>query len=100
MKMIKLTPIEYPQLGDSFIHYFIENDTQKARAFFKERGHTFSCGGNGGTLCEQDKDPIVWIRSKRYDVVLHEMIHAVFHVMKNIGINNVDTLEIQEIFYL
>ena len=93
-----MTPIEFPQLSDCFIHYFIQSDREKAREYFKTKGYTFDCHGNGGTLCEQHEDPIIWLLSKRYDVVLHEMIHAVFHMLKNIGIEKVDTLEIQEIF--
>ena len=96
--MIKLTPIEYPQLSSSFIHYFIEPSLEKGNKWLKEKGYDFELNGAGLTIGERDKDAIIWLRSKRYDVVDHECIHATFHLFKNIGIKNFDNLETQEMF--
>lgn len=87
-KPIQLTPIEFPVLGDSFIHYFVEPDRQRACDFVrtKRRGHGIEqFGGQGITFCKDMQDPIVWLQNRKPHVVAHEMIHAVRHMFSALG---------------
>lgn len=86
-KEIELTPIEFPEIH-SFIHFFIEPNRDRAAKFLKERYgmEEYYATGDGVTLSWPDKDPVVWLKHKRPDTVAHEMLHAVLHMLDNIGL--------------
>lgn len=91
-KPTELTPIEFHPT-DSFIHYFIEPNSDKASDFLRKRGHKKFADhteGNGLTILYEGEDPIVWLRHKRPDTVAHEMIHAVMHMLRNLNIRQID----------
>lgn len=95
-KELQLTPIEFPQF-DAFIHYFIENDREKAREFLLSKGYEHEIRGSGLTVCYKGRDPLVWLHDKRPHVVAHEMIHAVLHIFRGIGHDSI-TRDNDEIF--
>lgn len=97
-KKIEFTPIEFPQFSDSFIHFAIESDREKINLSLKERGYDYIFKGEGLTVAEEGKDAIIILRSKRTDVAVHEATHAVFHLMSNMGIKDMGSQEIQEIY--
>lgn len=89
-KKIELTPIEFPQIN-GFIHYFIESDIGKAKEYLdsKKNFPKEQLLGNGATLFMSDGNPIVWLRVKRPDIIVHEMIHAVMGLFDGIGIEKI-----------
>jgi hypothetical protein len=95
-KKIQLTPIEFPMF-DTYIHYFVTDDMAIATAFMKERGYDYVAHGYGCTLVSKQRDPIVWLKNKRPDIVAHEMIHAVFNIFKELGQHEI-TKDNDEIF--
>ena len=81
---IKLKVIDYKTI-DSKVKYFIESDKQKVHEFLKTKGFNHVIDGKGVTICKKDKNPIIWLATKRPDIVAHEMIHAIIHLFKEIG---------------
>lgn len=95
-KQLQFIPIEFPVVR-AFIHYFIEHDHKKAQKFLLDKGYDCEISGSGLSICKKDKDPIVWIRSKKAHIVAHEMIHAVSHMFDNLGISRM-TADNEELF--
>lgn len=96
MKKIQLIPIEFPAL-DAFIHYFIESDRTKAQEYFKKRFEYNEPLGSGLTWYRDCRDPIVWMSSKKPDIVVHEMIHAIIGIFTRCGHNKI-TNDNEELF--
>lgn len=96
-KELQFTPIEFPQLGDAFIHYFVEKDYKKAQTFLLEKGYDYQIKGSGLTIVTKGKDPIVWMKNRKAHIVAHEMIHAIRHILKGLG-NDTITDDNDEIF--
>lgn len=96
--MISLIPIEFDPTGD-IIDYFIEPDYKKAMEFLREKGYCRDrdISGSGLTICSGRKFPLVWMRSRRPDIVAHEMIHAVMYLFSNMGIDKI-TDDNEELF--
>jgi hypothetical protein len=94
-KKVQFTPIEYPQIN-SYIHYFIERDIEIANKVLASKGCEYEARGSGATYWKAGKDPIVWLSSKRIDIVVHEMYHAVAYMLRDIGLEH--TKETEEIY--
>lgn len=87
---IQLTPIEFPVI-DGFIHYFVEHDIERAHAFLRTKGLDKDDvpSGRGMTMKMSDGNPIVWMKSKKRNIVVHEMIHAVMALFEGIGVDEI-----------
>lgn len=89
-KGLKLEFVEYSPI-EGFIWYFVEPDRDKAEDFFKEKYEKdYELTGNGLCMNREGKDPVVWMKSRRADIVAHEMIHAVLHLFSLMGIERVN----------
>lgn len=88
-KVIELTPIEFQQINNQMIHYFVCSDRKAAKEFFRQRFDIDTpCSGEGLSYLREGEHPVVWLVNKQVDTIVHEMTHAVLHVFQNIGSKN------------